>query len=46
MKPPQDDDITIAWVNSEEVEILLAVTPYECPVKITIGIMLNQRLGE
>ncbi|EJL6752225.1 DUF2586 family protein, partial [Vibrio alginolyticus] len=46
IKPPQDDDITITWVNSEEVEILLAVTPYECPVKITIGIMLNQRLGE
>ncbi|MGS0569304.1 hypothetical protein ACU8V6_12555 [Vibrio alginolyticus] len=36
----------MTWVNSEEVEILLAVTPYECPVKITIGIMLNQRLGE
>ncbi|WP_454440249.1 DUF2586 domain-containing protein [Vibrio bathopelagicus] len=46
IKPPQDEDITISWVNSEEVEILLAVTPYECPVKITIGIMLNKRLGE
>ncbi|MGF1876669.1 DUF2586 domain-containing protein [Photobacterium frigidiphilum] len=46
IKPPQDDDITIHWVNSEEVEILLAVTPYECPVKITISIMLNTRRGE
>ncbi|MFA0607264.1 DUF2586 domain-containing protein [Vibrio amylolyticus] len=46
IKPPLDEDITITWINSEEVEILMAVTPYECPVKITIGIMLNQRLGE
>ncbi|MGF1744977.1 DUF2586 domain-containing protein [Vibrio minamisatsumaniensis] len=46
IKPPKDEDITITWINSEEVEILLAVTPYECPVKITMGIMLNKRLGE
>jgi hypothetical protein len=39
--PPEDDDITITWVSSDEVEILMAVTPYECPVKITVGIMLN-----
>ncbi len=31
IKLPQDEDINISWVNSEEVEILLAVTPYECP---------------
>ena len=45
IKPPLDEDITITWINSDEVEILLAVTPYECPVKITCGIMLNKRLG-
>ena len=43
IKPPLDEDITITWINSDEVEILLAVTPYECPVKITCGIMLNKR---
>ncbi|WP_019615486.1 DUF2586 domain-containing protein [Psychromonas ossibalaenae] len=46
IKPPLDEDITITWINSEEIEILMAVTPYECPVKITVGIMLNQRIGE
>mgnify|MGYP001209331118 CR=1 FL=1 len=46
IKAPLDEDITITWISSDEVEILLAVTPYECPVKITIGIMLNKRLGE
>ena len=39
--PPEDDDITMTFINSEEVEILMAVTPYECPVKITVGITLN-----
>lgn len=39
--PPEDDDITITWVSSDEVEILLSVQPYECPVKITASIMLN-----
>ncbi len=39
--PPEDDDITITWINSDEVEILLAVQPYECPVKITASIMLK-----
>ncbi|MBB1272532.1 DUF2586 domain-containing protein [Psychromonas sp. SR45-3] len=43
--PPEDDDIVITWVNSEEVEILLAVQPYDCPSKITVGIMLNQKTG-
>lgn len=43
IKPPLDEDITITWISSDEVEILLAVTPYECPVKITCGIMLNNR---
>ncbi|WP_456297305.1 DUF2586 domain-containing protein [Vibrio sp. AK197] len=42
IKPPEDGDITITWASNEEVEILLAVQPYECPVKITIGIMIKQ----
>lgn len=46
IKPPREEDITITWINSEEVEILLSVSPYECPTSITIGIMLNKRLGE
>ena len=45
IKAPLDEDISITWINSEEVEIILAVTPYECPVKITVGIMLNTRAG-
>ncbi|MFT6986891.1 MAG: hypothetical protein ACJAT7_002741 [Psychromonas sp.] len=45
IKPPLGDDISITWTSSDEVQILMAVTPYECPVKITIGIMLNKRLG-
>ena len=45
IKPPLDEDISITWVNSDEVEITLAVTPYECPVKITGSIMINKRLG-
>ncbi|MHC5784403.1 hypothetical protein [Aliivibrio fischeri] len=40
------EDITLTWVNDEELKVLLAVTPYECPVKITMGIMINKRLGE
>ncbi|RQW64028.1 DUF2586 domain-containing protein [Vibrio viridaestus] len=40
--PPEDDDIQIKWVTSEEVEIYLAVQPYECPVKITIAIYIKQ----
>lgn len=39
--PPADEDITITWISTTEVQILMAVTPYECPVKITVGIMLN-----
>ena len=45
IKPPLDEDITITWVSSDEVEITLAVTPYECPVQITGSIMINKRLG-
>jgi len=45
IKPPLDEDITITWITDEEVEILLAVTPYECPVKITGSIMINKRMG-
>ncbi|NAW86313.1 DUF2586 domain-containing protein [Photobacterium halotolerans] len=40
--PPEDDDIQIKWVTSEEVEIYLAVQPYDCPVKITIAIAIKQ----
>jgi hypothetical protein len=40
--PPEDDDIEINWVSSEEVEIYMSVQPYECPVKITISIALKQ----
>jgi len=39
--PPKDEDISITWISSDEVQILMAVTPYECPVKITVGIMLS-----
>lgn len=46
IKPPLGEDITLTWINDEELEVLLAVTPYECPVKITMGIMINKRLGE
>jgi hypothetical protein len=46
IKTPLPDDISITWLDSEHVQIMLKVTPYECPVKITIGIMLNKRLGE
>ena len=45
IKPPEDEDITITWISNDEVEIIVAVTPYECPVKITCGIMLNTRIG-
>ena len=45
IKPPEDDDITITWISSDEVEILLAVQPYECPVKITGSIMLKASTG-
>lgn len=38
---PEDDDITITWINSDEVNIIIAVQPYECPVKITASIMLK-----
>lgn len=41
IKPPQDEDISITWISADEVQILMAVTPYECPVKITVGIMLK-----
>jgi hypothetical protein len=40
--PPQDDDIQIKWINSTDVEIYLAVQPYECPVKITVAIYIKQ----
>ncbi|SJN58757.1 hypothetical protein VR7878_03024 [Vibrio ruber DSM 16370] len=40
--PPEDDDIQIKWVNSTEVEIYMAVQPYECPVKITVAIYISQ----
>jgi hypothetical protein len=46
IKSPRGEDITLTWINSEELEVFIAVTPYECPVKITMGIMLNKRLGE
>lgn len=39
--PPEDEDISITWLSSEEVQVLITVKPYECPVTITIGIMLN-----
>ncbi|WP_375750944.1 DUF2586 domain-containing protein [Vibrio sp. HN007] len=45
IKPPKDEDITITWHNSTDVEIMLVVRPYECPVSITVGIMLNTEVG-
>lgn len=45
IKPPLDEDINITWLSSDEVDITLSVTPYECPVKITGSIMINKRLG-
>lgn len=46
IKPPRGEDITLTWKSSEELEILIAVSPYECPTKITMGIMLNKQIGE
>lgn len=40
--PPEDGDIDIKWVSTEEVEIYMSVQPYECPVKITIAISIKQ----
>ena len=39
---PDDDSISLTWVNSEELMIYITVQPYECPVKITVGIMVQQ----
>lgn len=40
---PDDDSISLTWVNSEELQIYITVQPYECPVKITVGIMVQQK---
>lgn len=40
---PDDDSISLTWVSSEELKIFITVQPYECPVKITVGIMVQQK---
>lgn len=46
IKAFRDEDMSINWVNSDEVEVIISPSPVDCPVKITMSIMLNKRLGE
>ena len=40
--PPEDEDLTITWQDDENVTLILAVQPYDCPIKITVNIGLKR----
>lgn len=46
VKPPHDGDITINWLNSKRVQIYVKARPYEMPIEINIGLMLDFQLGD
>lgn len=41
IEPPKDDSISITWLDSKTVQIMMKVTPYDSPNTIIVGIMLN-----
>ncbi|EPR43134.1 Protein of unknown function DUF2586 [Desulfovibrio sp. X2] len=41
VEPPKDGDIVISWPTKYQVEIYIAVRPYNCPKTITCNILLD-----
>lgn len=41
IEPPKDGDITLHWITKYELEIYMAVRPYNCPKSITCNLLLD-----
>ncbi|MEE7144596.1 DUF2586 domain-containing protein [Escherichia coli O8:H19] len=46
IKPPQNGDVKIVWVNEKTVSIWIIVRPYACPKEIRVGIQLDYSLED
>ncbi|EEV9022321.1 DUF2586 family protein [Escherichia coli] len=46
IKPPQNGDVKIVWVNEKTVSIWIIVRPYACPKEIRVGIQLDYPLED
>lgn len=41
IEPPSDDDFDMTWISKTEVKLYAVATPYDCPKKIEINLMLD-----
>lgn len=44
VKTPKEGDIVITWKSKKHVEVYATVRTYECPLNITVGILLDMSL--